>query len=77
LALFKSIVGTSCASLTVKLRNQWPGEAVEVVDGQDGAVVLKPHSDAVLAIPVQAAKDYLVRRVVVTRAPQRFEAVCV
>jgi alpha-L-fucosidase 2 len=60
---------------TVTLRNPWPGEAVEVVDARNGSVVLPAHSNAVLAFPVQAAKDYLVRRVAEAKANQRFDAV--
>lgn len=60
---------------TVKLRNPWLGEAVEIVDARDAAIVLPAHSDAVLAFPVKAGKDYLIRHVANADAAQHFEAV--
>jgi hypothetical protein len=58
---------------TVKLRNPWPGEAVDVVDARDGAAVVTARADAVIGIPVRAGRSYLVRRA--GAGELRFEAV--
>jgi hypothetical protein len=45
---------------TLRVRNPWPGERVEVIDAQ-GKTVLK-NADATLQLPVRNGKSYLLKR---------------
>jgi hypothetical protein len=47
---------------TMTVRNPWPGQQAEVVNGATGAVVLAPTTAATLAVPVTAGQSYLVQR---------------
>lgn len=47
---------------TMKLRNPWPGEAVNVLDARDGVAVVKACADAVVVFDAKAGRSYLVRR---------------
>ncbi|MFF2149372.1 RICIN domain-containing protein [Kitasatospora sp. NPDC058190] len=57
-------VGINAGSTgTVKLRNPWPGQPVEVVDGRDGTTpVVAPTAATQISIPVTAGHSYLVQR---------------
>ncbi|WP_211268690.1 glycosyl hydrolase family 95 catalytic domain-containing protein [Actinoplanes subtropicus] len=47
---------------TMTVRNPWPGQPAEVVDGSTGASVVAPTSGSTLSVPVTAGKTYLVQR---------------
>ena len=58
-----SSVGLEIAAAgTVRLRNPWPGERVEVIDARDASVVLSARSEAVLVFVARTASNYLIRR---------------
>ena len=49
---------------TITVRNPWPGQSVEVVDGSDETtLVVSPTTAPQFAIPVEAGKSYLVQQV--------------
>jgi hypothetical protein len=45
------------------IRNPWPGQRMQVVDGRSGAVVLSPTTAGTVTLTVQAGRSYLVERV--------------
>ncbi len=45
------------------IRNPWPGQQTQVVDGRTGAVVMRPATAQIFALPAQASHSYLVERV--------------
>ena len=48
---------------SVKVRNPWPGQQVEVVGGTGAhATVVRPTTAAILTVPVAAGRSYLVER---------------
>jgi hypothetical protein len=52
------------ATGTVKVKNPWAGQQVQVVDGSNpSSVVVQPTSDAIFTVPVTAGKSYLVEQV--------------
>ncbi|MGW2373942.1 RICIN domain-containing protein [Kitasatospora sp. NPDC001683] len=57
-------VGVNAGSTgTLKLRNPWPGQPVEVVDGRDETtLVVAPTAATQISIPVVAGRSYLVQR---------------
>ncbi|MFC4032110.1 Ig-like domain-containing protein [Streptomyces polygonati] len=46
-----------------QVKNPWPGQRVEVVNGKNGKVVLKPTTADILNVPVKAGSSYLVQQV--------------
>ncbi|MBS2966994.1 putative Ig domain-containing protein, partial [Actinocrinis puniceicyclus] len=51
------------SSGTLSVRNPWPGQQAEVVNGSSGAVVVAASSAATLSVPVAAGSSYLVEQV--------------
>jgi hypothetical protein len=52
------------ATGTVKVKNPWAGQQVQVVDGSNPSnVVVQPTSDAIISVPLTAGKSYLVEQV--------------
>ena len=47
---------------TMTVRNPWPGQQAEVVNGSTAAVVVSPTSNATLSVPVTAGQSYLVEQ---------------
>jgi hypothetical protein len=47
---------------TMTVRNPWPGQQAEVVDGSTGDVVVAPATAATLSVPVTAGRTYLLQR---------------
>ncbi|WP_225848593.1 LamG domain-containing protein [Streptomyces sp. HPF1205] len=47
---------------SLRVKNPWPGQQVQVVDGGTGDVVVAPTSAAVLALNARAGSSYLVER---------------
>jgi hypothetical protein len=47
---------------TMTVRNPWPGQQAEVVNGATGAVVVAPTTSATLSVPVTAGQSYLVEQ---------------
>jgi Ricin-type beta-trefoil lectin domain len=47
---------------TMTVRNPWPGQQAEVVNGATGAVVVSPTTNATLSVPVTAGQSYLVEQ---------------
>ena len=47
---------------TMTVRNPWPGQQAEVVNGSTAAVVVSPNSNATLSVPVTAGQSYLVEQ---------------
>jgi hypothetical protein len=45
---------------TMTVRNPWPGQQAEVVNGSTGAVVVSPTSNATFSVPVTAGSSYLI-----------------
>ena len=50
------------SATTMRVRNPWPGESVEVVDARSSAVVLSASTGPVLQFSAHASTAYLVRR---------------
>jgi hypothetical protein len=48
---------------TLHVKNPWPGQQVQVVDGSSGDVLVQPTSDDTFAVAVATGKSYLVERV--------------
>ncbi|MFJ2958975.1 Ig-like domain-containing protein [Streptomyces sp. NPDC087270] len=48
---------------TLKVKNPWPGQRVEVVDGRTGRTVVKAGTAALLDVPVRKGGSYLVQQV--------------
>jgi hypothetical protein len=48
---------------TMSVRNPWPGQQAEVVNGVTGAVVVNPTTAATLSLPASAGSTYLVEQV--------------
>ncbi|HEX4722524.1 MAG TPA: hypothetical protein VH333_08420 [Pseudonocardiaceae bacterium] len=48
---------------TMTVRNPWPGQQAEVVNGSTNAVVVAPTSSATFGVPVTAGSSYLVEQV--------------
>jgi hypothetical protein len=61
----------------LKVRNPWPGSAVEVVTADAGRsrVVVPPSSADVLTVPVHAGHDYLIEPVSAPTTAQPFAPV--
>ncbi|MYS21221.1 hypothetical protein GA0115240_127717 [Streptomyces sp. DvalAA-14] len=51
------------ATGTQRVKNPWPGQQVEVVNGKNGHVVVPAGSEDIIDVPVQAGKTYLVQQV--------------
>ncbi|MFC4036635.1 hypothetical protein ACFO3J_35135 [Streptomyces polygonati] len=47
---------------TMKVRNPWPGQSIEVVNGSSNAVVVSPTTAASISVPVTSGTSYLVER---------------
>jgi hypothetical protein len=47
---------------TMTVRNPWPGQQAEVVNGSTGAVVIAPTANSTLSVPVTAGQSYLVEQ---------------
>lgn len=60
---------------TVRIRNPWPHEKVQVIDALDSSVALPASSAAILEFPAHAATAYLLRRTAVANEPLPFAAV--
>jgi hypothetical protein len=50
------------SSGNISVRNPWPGQQAEVVNGSTGAVVVSPTSSATFSVPVTAGQSYLVEQ---------------
>ncbi|GII55881.1 hypothetical protein Pth03_42700 [Planotetraspora thailandica] len=48
---------------TLRVKNPWPGQQVEVVDGKNGRKVVASGSQDILNVPVKKGKSYLVQQV--------------
>jgi hypothetical protein len=69
-----AIESTTTGTLSVK--NPWPGQQVEVVDGKHpDEVVVSPTSDSLISVRVKPAHSYLVQRVSSTTADVQFAPV--
>lgn len=51
------------SSRTMKVRNPWPGQSVQVVNGSSNAVVVSPTTAGTLNVPVVSGTSYLVEPV--------------
>jgi hypothetical protein len=47
---------------TMAVRNPWPGQQAEVVNGSTGAVIVSPTTSTTLSVPVTAGQSYLVEQ---------------
>ncbi|MFG1810886.1 Ig-like domain-containing protein [Streptomyces sp. NPDC049040] len=47
---------------TQRVKNPWPGQSTEVVDGKNGKVVVKASTAGLLDVPVKSGKTYLVQQ---------------
>jgi hypothetical protein len=50
------------ATQTMTVRNPWPGQQAEVVNGSTGAVVVSPTTSTTLSVPVTAGSSYLIEQ---------------
>ncbi|HJP78394.1 MAG TPA: hypothetical protein VJ914_29235 [Pseudonocardiaceae bacterium] len=50
------------SSRTMTVRNPWPGQQAEVVNGSTGAVVVSPTSNATFGVAVTAGSSYLIEQ---------------
>ncbi|SEG56034.1 hypothetical protein SAMN05216223_106247 [Actinacidiphila yanglinensis] len=48
---------------TLKVKNPWPGQRVEVVDGRSGRTVVAPGTADLINVPVRKGGSYLVQQV--------------
>jgi hypothetical protein len=48
---------------TLRVKNPWAGQQVEVIDGENGHKVVAPGSQDILTVPVKEGKSYLVQQV--------------
>jgi hypothetical protein len=48
---------------TVRIRNPWPGQSIDVIDARSLTVVLPANSQAILEFPARAATTYLIRQI--------------
>lgn len=48
---------------TQRVKNPWPGQAIRVVNGNGGAVVVASTTAAIINVPLTAGQKYLVERV--------------
>ncbi|WP_251484789.1 Ig-like domain-containing protein [Actinacidiphila cocklensis] len=48
---------------TLRVKNPWPGQRTEVVDGRNGHVVVQGSTAGLLNVPVKAGESYLVQQV--------------
>ena len=51
------------SSTTMQVRNPWPGQSVQVVNGSSNAVVVAPTTAGTLNVPVVSGQSYLVETV--------------
>lgn len=49
-------------SQTMAVRNPWPGQQAEVVNGSTGGVVVAPTTSATLSVPETAGSSYLIEK---------------
>ncbi|NUS17149.1 MAG: hypothetical protein HOY69_38110 [Streptomyces sp.] len=50
------------SSQTMRVRNPWPGQAIQVVNGSSGAVVVSSTTAGTVNVPVSSGQSYLVER---------------
>ncbi|WP_052397320.1 fascin domain-containing protein [Streptomyces sp. NRRL F-5123] len=50
------------SSQTMRVRNPWPGQAIQVVNGSSGAVVVSSTTAGTVSVPVSSGQSYLVER---------------
>ncbi|MFI0719427.1 fascin domain-containing protein [Streptomyces sp. NPDC021224] len=50
------------SSQTMRVRNPWPGQAIRVVNGSSGAVVVSSTTAGTISVPVSSGQSYLVER---------------
>ncbi|MFI0938166.1 fascin domain-containing protein [Streptomyces sp. NPDC021020] len=50
------------SSQTMRVRSPWPGQAVQVVNGSSGAVVVSSTTAGTINVPVSSGQSYLVER---------------
>ncbi|WP_433890342.1 Ig-like domain-containing protein [Streptomyces sp. CA-111067] len=48
---------------TLRVKNPWPGQRVEVVDGRSGRTVVRSTTAAIVNVPVHKGSSYLVQQV--------------
>jgi hypothetical protein len=46
----------------MSVRNPWPGQQAEVVNGSTGAVVVSPATSTTFSVPVTAGSSYLIEQ---------------
>jgi alpha-L-fucosidase 2 len=56
------------STTTLHIRNPWPGQAVEAIEGES-KVVMKPTSTAIFDLPVHAGETYLLKRTTTEKLP--------
>ncbi|WP_329172069.1 Ig-like domain-containing protein [Streptomyces sp. NBC_01477] len=60
---------------TLRVKNPWPGQRTEVVDGRTGRVVVRGGTAGLLNVPVRAGSSYLVQQVAAPTAGLHFARV--
>ncbi|WP_327288198.1 hypothetical protein [Streptomyces sp. NBC_01198] len=50
------------SSQTMRVRNPWPGQQIQVVNGSSGAVVVASTTAGTINVPVSSGQSYLVQR---------------
>lgn len=70
-----TVVIESGIAQTLKVRNPWPGQSVDVVAGKTGAKVVDGATGSVITFKAAAATNYLVERHGMPTSNQRFESI--
>jgi len=65
----------SGANGTLRLRNPWPSQSVEVINARTGAAVLPASSASILKFPARVSTAYLVRRTIEAKKIFLFQAI--
>lgn len=57
-----TVVLEAGATTTMPVRNPWPGQSVEVVDGGSGAIVVAPTTASQVSVAATSGHDYLIEQ---------------
>jgi len=70
-----TVVIESGIAQVIKLRNPWPGQALDVISGRAGTKVVEGAAGSAITFKAEAGENYLVRRHGEPTADQRFESI--
>jgi len=70
-----TVVIESGIAQPIKLRNPWPGQAIDVISGRKSATVVDGATGSVVTFKAEAGENYLVQKHGEPTANQRFETI--